>query len=338
MDFEQQLREIGKKIYKKIITFVEENKEDDDLYYDYAFIRLNNGQEIRYDFAEKTIEIPDSKECGYEDIIGTKIEITEDNTEITLELDNESIPKYKYISYDTGLNEKIENCQKDNIKLSYKRELLEQRKMTKELKGRMKHEYNQLNSALCNMTYDKDKTHNIDNFTYEVYEIYNSYMHQKEMNALEVSSDKTLPAIQKAVEWWANKISITDNPNIIYKLRYREVEPLAPLTEEQLTNFKEILAKKIMKEIYEYDGDLVEIGTNDYPMIVYGSMIEAQINKRRFPNHPLTMYIHAYRVSVEEYREHIEIYNSTTEEDVEEIKKLHREQLSKSRSYTLKKV
>ena len=93
-----------------------------------------------------------------------------------------------------------------------------------------------------------------------------------------------------------------------------------------------------MKEIYEYDGDLVEIGTNDYPMIVYGSMIEAQINKRRFPNHPLTMYIHAYRVSVEEYREHIEIYNSTTEEDVEEIKKLHREQLSKSRSYTLKKV
>ena len=109
MDFEQQLREIGKKIYKKIITFVEENKEDDDLYYDYAFIRLNNGQEIRYNFAEKTIEIPDSKECGYEDIIGTKIEITEDNTEITLELDNESIPKYKYISYDTGLNEKIEN-------------------------------------------------------------------------------------------------------------------------------------------------------------------------------------------------------------------------------------
>lgn len=93
-----------------------------------------------------------------------------------------------------------------------------------------------------------------------------------------------------------------------------------------------------MKEIYEYDGDLVEIGTNDYPKIIYGSMIEVQINKRRFPNHPLIMYIHAYHVSVEEYHEYIEIYNSTTEEDVEEIKKLHREQLSKSRSYTLKKV
>ena len=77
----------------------------------------------------------------------------------------------------------VEIYEKDNIKLSYKRELLAQRKMTKELKGKIKYEYNQLNSALCNMTYDKDKTHSIDNFTYEVYDIYDSYMHQKEMNA-----------------------------------------------------------------------------------------------------------------------------------------------------------
>ena len=339
MDFEQQLRKMSNKIYEKIITFIEENKEDDDLYYSYAFIRLNNGQEVRYDFDKKTISIPYSEECSYNWIMGTKIEITEDNTEITLELDNESIPRNKYVSYDTGLNEKIENCQKDNIKLSYKRQLLNQRKMTKELKGRIKHEYNQLNSALCNLTYEKEKIHNIENFNYDVFDIYQSYMYDKEERGLANSSEAIYPAVRTAVEWWANKINtIEENDNRLWRGLSRK-ETLKPITKEQLTKFKEVLAKKIMLEMEENNGDVVEIGVYDYPMIIlYDSLEEAGISEERVPIQAIHMYVDNYRVDLNIDRKNIILYNSITENDVEEIKELYRKQLSKSPSYTLKKV
>ncbi len=337
MEFEEQIRRVAKDIYEKVLSFVNENKEDDDIYYNYAFIRLNNGQEIRYDFDEKTISVPYSKECSYNRIMGTKIEISEDNTKITLELDNESIPRKKYVSYDTGLNEKIENCQKDNIKLSYKRQLLKQRKMKNELKIKIKHEYNQLNSALCNLTYEKERIHNTDNFNSDVYDIYQSYMYDKEERELANSPETIYPAVKIAVEWWANKIVITDEQDIFIRISSENEEPLEPITAEQLAKFKEVLAKKIMLEMEENNGDVVKIGVYDSPMIIlYDSLEEAGISENRVPKHPLTMYIRTYWIEVEEYSEFSEIYDSTTEEDIEEIKQIHLKQISNGTSYVLK--
>ena len=89
-----------------------------------------------------------------------------------------------------------------------------------------------------------------------------------------------------------------------------------------------------MAEILSNDGDLVKVGVYDYPVVIlYGAMKEAGIDSRRIPVSSLTMYIRAYWVEVEEYREETELYDSTTKEDIEEVKRIYLEQ---NYSYTLK--
>lgn len=337
MNFEEKIRATADKIYEVVVKFVNENKGDDDLYYNYAFIKLNNGKEIRYNFEDGTIELPFYEECEYNFIMATEITIDNKNTRIDLENEDEPRDQYKYISYDTSLKEKIASADKERKKLNYMKKLLKQINLSKEVKSEIKQRYTRLYRALPNMTYNKEKTHNTENFNTDVYELYDHYMHQKELTNLEKSQETILPSVKKAVEWWANKIVITDEQDIFIRIRSENEEPLEPITVEQLAKFKDALAERIMKEIDESDGELVKVGVYDSPMIIlYDAIKEANINERRVPKHPLTMYIRTYWIEVEEYFESSEIYNSTTEEDIEKIKQIHLNQISNGTSYVLK--
>ena len=324
MEFEETIREIANEIYEKVVAFVNENKEDDDLYYEYAFIKLNNGVEIQYDFRKNSIE-KTSKNSPW--LSNSIIKILNGDTDIMIDVTKEDDYKCTFIDYDTSLNKKIETCNRDNLKRAYKIQLSRQQKLTEEEKNQIKSYYEQLNRETRNLTYDKEKTQDINNFTFDVDDIYNFYMYEKEVSKLNASTDKILPAVKIAVEWWANRISITEKKEDIFDLEYRNKGPIPPITPEQLANFKRILSEKIMDKILNNNRDLVKVGTYDYPVVILCEAIkEAGIDLRRIPDSNITMYIRAYWVDVEEYSEEIELYNSATKEDIEEIKNIYFEE------------
>ena len=48
MKFEEKVNLLIIEIYDKIIKYIDNNKNDDDIFYDYAYLNLNNDKQIIY--------------------------------------------------------------------------------------------------------------------------------------------------------------------------------------------------------------------------------------------------------------------------------------------------
>ncbi len=57
MEFEKEIRLLANEIRDKVIKFVNDNKGNDDIFYERAFLKLNNGKQIIYSFDKETVSI-----------------------------------------------------------------------------------------------------------------------------------------------------------------------------------------------------------------------------------------------------------------------------------------
>ena len=337
MEYEEQIKALSKSIYNKIIKIVAENQEEDYKYYEYAYIKLENRMQIAYNF-EKGIAYF-TKEDEKEPVFSSIIEINDDDTKFHIYIDD------TYISYETNLEDKYNNCQKEKRKRSYYKEIKEQQELSEEYKKIIKEYYENLDKDIEEAIYNEDKTRDQGNFKDDVDDIYRNYMWEKEIEKLKDSKDGILLSVKVAVDWWANIISKENRSGNLgndfeSKLMMSVLDrtyPITEITKEQIKIFKESLTKKLMQEIFEYEDDIFQMKCDYGPdRLLYEAMRDAKIDTRRAP-YKTELCISPYLVyAVGYYGEPNEIlFDSTEDEDIEEVKRRYDKVLEESK--TLKK-
>lgn len=321
MNFENEIKLLANEIYEKVVKIVNENKESDNVLYDYAYLTLENGMQGLYSFRNGDFFVTKPEVKGYVFAFSHEVRINGMDTEYDLD----------DIKYETLLNEKINEKENERQRICLGEDLERQDNLPEEQKQVIKSYYEQLNSLVDTMTYNKENTHNPDNYNYDTIDIYCAYMHQKELNKLEESKETVLPAVKLAVDWWAKKISgdlragsLGNDPESKFRMvAFDFMYPKESVSSDQLEKFKEILAKKIMDEIYESD-DLIKMECEMGPaLLLYEAMKESGIDPKRTPFYT-RMYIRAYYVAVKDGwgAKEETLYDSTDEQDLENIKKI----------------
>ncbi len=301
MEFEKEIRLLANEIRDKVINFVNDNKGNDDIFYERAFLKLNNGKQIIYSFDNETVSITKKNVEGYSSFFSYELEIEEDDI--------------SYWYYNNLYN------------------LSDRNRFTDKGKNNIRNYLRELNELVDNMSYNREKTERSDIFKDDVFNVFSNYMHIKEINKMKEEKKEVLPAVEVAVNWWANEITADmrggslgeDDDSKISMTVLDMLYPKTPITEEQITKFKESLTKKLMDTIYEYDGEVVQMRCDYGPCrLLYEAMKESGISPLRAP-FKTELYIRAYCVGViEDYGgKDIMLFDSTTKEDIEKVKEIY---------------
>ena len=299
MEFEEQLKLISKDIYETVINYICKYKENDDKLYEYAYLKLNNNIQVILNFNNGNLYISKKDEEELNTIFNYEIKISNDETGINI----------KDINYNT-------NSSKRN----------KEKELTDEEKDSITNYYLDIYNNLDIISYNKEKTHNINNFNEETFDEYNRYMCEKEFSKLKDQPNKVLKAVEVATLKWIELISrsyhsgsIGNDRNskelmTILNVFYQDEQ----LSNEQITMFKEKLSKKIMNAIYENNGDIIKMECDYGPdYLLYEALKESNISLSKIP-FKTTMYIRSYYVALKEgYGEKfITLYDSTEKKDI----------------------
>ncbi len=318
MEYESEIKRIAGEIYAKVTKFVDENKGNDDRYYENAYLSIDSELQIVYSFDDGSLYITDKK--GFNATWGFVIKIQNGETECW----------YKDYKYESSLEFKLASCQREKLKKRYEKELEKRKKLSDNTKKELIAYYEQFNKLADNMTYDRKNTENPDNFNYDTFNLYEEIMNNKELGKLAESKDTILPAVKVVVDWWAKTISRNcrggslgdDSESKLIELMANAMAPSEMVTDEQLKIFKDVLATRLMNEIYECDWSEVTIECDYGPdSILLEAMNAAKISPLKAP-FKTDMYVKSYYVSVSEGygADCITLYDATEKEDIEIVK------------------
>ena len=320
MEFEEQIKLLAKEIYEKVVKFINDNKNNDDIFYEYAYLKLTDGVQVMFSFSNGYLYITKEDEQGYSATFFYIIKIINDET------------KYNHneVIYETLLSEKISKCQSEEHRHYLERALKRQQKITEIEKEDIRKYYEHINKAIDSMSYNAEKTRTTDNFNEDMFIEYNEYMYEKELRKVENIPNRILPAVQAAVDWWSEIIcgqtrggSIGDDTDSKVMMAFSNMlYPNETISSDQINKFKEVLAKKIMAAIYECDGEVIQMECDYGPdYLLYEAMKESGISPDRSP-YKVNMYIRAYNVAVENGygAKDVTIFDSTEELDIQNAK------------------
>ena len=227
MEFENDLKVIANDIYKRVVKYINDNKDNDDIMYEYAYLKLSNGLQVMYNFESGALYYTHPNEHG-DYFFSYILKINNDNFELNL----------KNIEYDTLLCQKIKNSRSFNQRHAFEKDLLKQQNLSVREKEKIKRCFEKLNGLIESITYNKEKTRNENNYNSETFVVYNEYMYKKELN----KQEEVLPGVKIAAEWWANAII----EEICYESIEDDYNDLNTNYEEQIKKFKEIFSKKLI--------------------------------------------------------------------------------------------
>ncbi len=320
MKVEEQIKLLAKGIYEKVVKFIYDNKDNDDKFYEYVYLKLNDGVQVMFSFRNSCLYVTKEDEQGFSGTFGYVIKIINDETEYN----------YNGVIYQTSLSEIIARRQKAAQRGMLETTLNRQQNLTEIEKEDIRKYYEQINKAIDSMSYNKEKTHTIDNFNDDMFDVYNEYMYEKEFSKMENIPNIVLPAVQVAVDWWTEILcgktrsgSIGNDADSKVMMAFSNMlYPNESISSDQIIKFKEILTKKIMAAIYEYDGEVIQMECDYGPdYILYEAMKESGISPNRIP-YKTDMYIRAYYVAVKEGygAKEVTLFDSTEEKDIEIVK------------------
>ena len=298
MEFNEQIKLLAKEIYTKIVKYLNANKENDDIFYRNAYLNFNNGLEAEYSFDYDTLSITKSDSQ----------EESEDSIYLIIISNDESKYYNEPTVYDTSLKDNLTNNEEELII----------------------NDYEQLTKAIDTISYNKEKTQDVENFNYDVLDIYFDYMYELEMQKLEKIPNRILPVAKIGAAWWTNIIcgdsrggSLgNDLESKIIMSISNQIFPKESVSDEQKNKFEEILTEKIMDAILEYNGESVTINC-DYgtDILIYQAMEESGVSTARTP-FKTEMCINAFDVSVRNgYGAKQEtLFDDTTDVDIQIVK------------------
>ena len=187
MSFVKKVEILSKDMYKKIRTFVQENKDTDDKFYENAILKLDDGREVFFNFKNHNIEIRNIKF----------------NEETLSNSGDIFTVRPKIFDFSIGIdyyytNEKTIHYTISKSLQSSGRYFTEEKE--KEILIYISYLYNRLSS----LEYDKEKTRAVSNLKPDIKRKYNIQKFNKKMNDLRKSGAeaKALLAVEVAVNWW----------------------------------------------------------------------------------------------------------------------------------------
>lgn len=268
-EFKKQILKMGEEIYKKVNAFVQENKGDDELLYRNAILKLSDGREMLYSLESYSFggEIDMSNYTWNEELKRGYGDLMHIMTKSAY-----GFAFYVNLSY----------LDKNNIRFeATDKKYPHNRPLSDEEKEEILLYVTQLYEQVSTLKYDKEKTHSIDNYTYEVRRKYNIKRFKEEMVKLhETNPESTiLPSVETAVNWWINELTgsrlgdwIGDDYNSF----------LTSVDEKQINVFRESLSKKIMEKLSQGATGELDVDYGPSGMLA-DAIIESKISGIKFP-------------------------------------------------------
>lgn len=314
MDFENQIKLLGKDIYQKVSACIENNKGDDYRLYRGAKLKLKDGRQMFAEFNH-------TGGCDYIDISNYNW-----NEELQKnEGDSFHIMVKSGYGFLVGIT--LYNLDRDNIRFTASDvKYPHQKELTEEEKNTIKNYMAQLYEQVSSLEYDKEATRSISNFTREARRQYNIQQFNNEMKKLSETepTKKILPSVETAVNWWIDILSgptiggsLGDDINalITMKLAGQQFSQTS-IDENQLLLFKDSLSKAIMDQLSE--GLEVNLDVDCGPSgILLDAILKSGISGNKTP-FKTNMVIGVDSVSVSAgYRaQYEEIFNNSVQEEI----------------------
>ena len=272
MDFNNEIKTIGKDIYEKVSAFVEANKELDDAVYQGAILNLNDGRKMYVPFANNI-------ESG-------KVKIY--NYQWNEELQSGSGEKF-WISAESDhgflVSITIFNLNKDDLFFTVADDNAFQIELSEEDKNIIKNYMTKLQEQIPTLEYDKEATRSENNFTFEAKRGHIIQKYNNEMKNL-METDPTariLPSVQTAVDWWVERLidskvggSIGNDKDSAQMMALATAHKLFIQSQKinvgQLGLFKDLLSNKIMNRLKR--GFEVELSADYGPIGILREALE----------------------------------------------------------------
>lgn len=314
MDFENQIKLLGKDIYQKVISFVEANKGDDDKLYESAILNLKDGRRMRvcFDSFRGTPNINISNYNWNEELqrgAGDYFHI---------------MPKSGY-GFLVGIN----LCYLDKDEVDFTASEIKyphQKELTEEEANAIKNYMAQLYEQVSTLEYDKEATRSISNFTREARRQYNIQLFNSEMKKLNdtESTNKILPSVETAVNWWINIMngptlggSLGDDINAHLTMRAVEKQfSQTAIDGNQLIMFRDSLSQAIMDQLSQ--GLEVKLDVDYGPSgILLDAIMESGISGNKTPfKTNMVVNVDSVRVSAGYRAKYEEIFNNSVQEEM----------------------
>ena len=180
----EKIKGLIEEIYKNIVKFVDENKGNDDKYYNRAYLTLPDNNELTFRFGDKSVDFYTSEDAYYNDNLWGSFSV--DNSgriDVTLEKSGRHIvvePNFELKVYDYT---EVEVTEKDVTRLF---EWLTELKESTE-----------------NLSYNIEKTRSFENLLRELVVKYNTL---KMTDYANKNNGNVLPSIMAAANWWCKEI------------------------------------------------------------------------------------------------------------------------------------
>lgn len=314
MDFENQIKLLGKDIYQKVISFVEANKGDDDKLYRGAKLKLKDGREMFVPFNPWGGQ-PDIKIWNYE----WNEELQRGN--------GDAFSIMAESGYGFLVDITFYNLDKDNTHfVASDMKYPHQKELSADEINAIKNYMAQLYEQVSTLEYDKEATRSISNFTQEARRQYNIQLFNNEMKKLNEteSTTKVLPSVETAVNWWINIMngptlggSLGDDINAHLTMRAAEKQfSQTSIDENQLIMFRDSLSKAIMDQLSQ--GLEVKLDVDYGPSgILLDAIMESGISGSKTPfKTNMVVNVDSVRVSAGYRAEYEEIFNNSVQEEM----------------------
>ena len=245
--FNKQIEDIGKDIHEKVSVFVHENKGFDEQLYSYAMLKLSDGRIMTFSF-------PDIWE-NYSTICIDDSELDEDinrysGNKFTI------MPRKKNNKYQVGIR-----CNSDEKRIHYVvgNKYFHNVDLTEEEKENILLYMTQIYEQLPTLEYDKDLTHSVDNYTYEVKIELKIQRFNEEVKKLRETNPESsiLPSVETAVNWWIEQMTGVklggwcgnEFTSIMNMAMANEAFSNSSVNATQIMAFRKSLSKAIMNDL-----------------------------------------------------------------------------------------
>ena len=290
MTFDDEIKSISNEILSKVRRKVEENKNDDDNYYKYAYLSTGDNV-LSFNFEKKNICFNAQNLLNYHCEVLT---IYEDDTRV-----------WGYgIEYETSLERSMKQFPESSL---FEERFKRQASFTDEERNLIKKFYIDLNNYIDCFEYNIEKTHSPQNFNDNLSYVYNTYMLNKELDKYDDLSNIVFPSVSAGVNWWAKAISTEASDD----------EPKIP--DEKLEIFKQVLSKTIMEKMIDNGRYRLSIQSDYGPDQILRLALDA--SNIHYMNVPWKtyMYISLYKTTCEGQV----LFDSTTSEDIDNAKEIY---------------
>lgn len=300
MELNEYVKNIGKDILNIVIKAIEENKGDDDKYYECAYLKLQDGTQIIVRFKNYLRKLNMSRlvwNNEYERNEGYYFSINTHTrygfcVDVSLRyLDKENLD---YVASDKDYGNKELNEEEIEAVVKF---------------------IDELHNKFLTVKYDKENTRRIENYNYEEECKYNKQRFNEAMNKLrEKNSDcEVLPSVETAVDWWIDAIKSnsriepygTEFYDFIKTDLLNDVRRKTKVDDNQIEIFRESLTSALMKELSEGESIYLRV-TNE---LMSFALEASNIASIRVP-YRASMDVSVDSVVVHENYESTEIYNS----------------------------